>query len=781
MIMGLNVAVIGKFLTALFARLFGRSRWTIGYLTLQLIGILLLLTTVLITVVYLRRVTDVSFQIQLRDNFYSTEQNNTFDYFFSQPQAGLLLPDPPLVPARVSFRTISPAPLPPRQLTVRYNTQMAFSVSVDSTPRNYQALLPTTKQSRYDGLFISLETEEARAPDDVRSLGLQFNYITVQPLKYHNFLLLYAGVFLVYAGVGGLLITLGSRILLTSATLLILGGLLLTGLSFFFGVGILIILMLLVAVVWLRDSTYTVIESLQKRFLVPLGAALSSPWLCLTILLGLGYICSIGFYAVINHNLFRTSNYDLGLYDQGLWLISRGLYPYSSGSGRHIIGNHAAIILYPLSMLYYLWSDVRLLLVFQVAMTALGVVPIYMIAKAHGHRLLGVLVSLVYLTHPATHNANLVDFHPDTLAATALFFVLWGIDRRRWLIVIVCCLVMLACKDNFALIVACIGGWLLLHRHWHVGGMLGLVGISWFVFTTQMLIPYLTGLEGDENIFLERFSAYGDSFYTIFLTFFTRPDMILQELFQPLNREYLWRLFLPFAFLPLLNPRYLLLAMPSLAMNLLSNFAGQKQLIFHYDALILVFLAVTTLYTLLWLAHNVAYQWLIFGLCAVMLLGGWWYTQSKVYLRVVDIHQQINNKEGQFYPDYVYYRRYILSHVPPHASVSAHNYLQPHLSHRQHAYMFPNPFQRLFFYDPDDFPSVPLDYIIYDTRHPWMHYISSKKMIELIDTLQKHGLYYQEMKVGGVLLLHRTGTSLPTECFGSQWNMPHCHPLVLDK
>jgi len=291
----------------------------------------------------------------------------------------------------------------------------------------------------------------------------------------------------------------------------------------------------------------------------------------------------------------------------------------------------------------------------------------------------------------------------------------------------------------------------------------------------------LTGLEGDENIFLERFSAYGDSFYTIFLTFLTKPDMILQELLQPLNREYLWRLFLPFAFFPLINPRYLLLAMPSLAANLLSNFAEQKQLIFHYDALILVFLAVATLYTLLWLVRNVTYQWLVFGLCGAMLLGGWWYTQSKVYLRVVDIHQQINNKEGQFYPDYVYYRRYVLSYVPPHASVSAHNYLQPHLSHRQHAYMFPNPFQRLFFYDSDGFPSMPIDYIIYDTRYPWMHYVSSDKMIKLIKNLQKHGLYYQEMKVGGVLLLRRIDTSLPDECFGPQWNMPHCRPLVLNQ
>jgi uncharacterized membrane protein len=413
--------------------------------------------------------------------------------------------------------------------------------------------------------------------------------------------------------------------------------------------------------------------------------------------------------------------------------------------------------------------------VFQVAVTALGTVPLYLIAQAHGYRAAGALVALVYLAHPATHNANLFDFHPDVLAAAALLYALWGIDRRRWIVVGVACLLMLACKEKFSLIVAWMGGWLLLHRQWRIGLLLSLGGVGWFLFSTQLLIPRLTGLEEGENIFLGRFSAYGDSFGDIFLTFLTRPDIVLGEVFAPINRDYLWRLLLPFAFLPLLSPRYLLLAAPALGVNLLSNFAPQKQLIFHYDALVLAFLAGATLHALIWLLERVPRQRLALAACALLLLGGWWHTQSRVYLRVADIHQELTPAPGQWYPDYVYYRRYVLSYIPSEASVSAFTYLQPHLSHRQYAYMFPNPFQHLLFYDPDGFPPVPLEYVVYDTRRPWMNYLPSERVGELLEALHERGLYTERVKAGGVLLLHRSDAPLPAGCFGPEWDAPHCH------
>jgi hypothetical protein len=90
--------------------------------------------------------------------------------------------------------------------------------------------------------------------------------------------------------------------------------------------------------------------------------------------------------------------------------------------------------------------------------------------------------------------------------------------------------------------------------------------------------------------------------------------------------------------------------------------------------------------------------------------------------------------------------------------------------------MFPNPFQRLLFYDPDGFPSVPVDYVVYDTRRPWMLYISSERVGELLEALDERGLYAEQVKAGGVLLLRRRDLALPAACFGPQWSAPHCQP-----
>jgi hypothetical protein len=86
---------------------------------------------------------------------------------------------------------------------------------------------------------------------------------------------------------------------------------------------------------------------------------------------------------------------------------------------------------------------------------------------------------------------------------------------------------------------------------------------------------------------------------------------------------------------------------------------------------VLAFLAGATLHALIWLLERVPRQRLALAACALLLLGGWWHTQSRVYLRVADIHQELTPAPGQWYPDYVYYRRYVLSYIPSEASVSA--------------------------------------------------------------------------------------------------------------
>ncbi|MFZ9974595.1 MAG: DUF2079 domain-containing protein, partial [Vulcanococcus sp.] len=50
--------------------------------------------------------------------------------------------------------------------------------------------------------------------------------------------------------------------------------------------------------------------------------------------------------AAARHGLIQSNAYDLGLFDQWIWLVSRGLPPVSSMEGVHLLADHGAWALY---------------------------------------------------------------------------------------------------------------------------------------------------------------------------------------------------------------------------------------------------------------------------------------------------------------------------------------------------------------------------------------------------------------------------------------------------
>ena len=51
-----------------------------------------------------------------------------------------------------------------------------------------------------------------------------------------------------------------------------------------------------------------------------------------------------------------TSAYDFGLYDQGIWLLSRFHNPFVTLMGRNLFGDHTSFILIFLVPLYWIFN-----------------------------------------------------------------------------------------------------------------------------------------------------------------------------------------------------------------------------------------------------------------------------------------------------------------------------------------------------------------------------------------------------------------------------------------
>src|SRR5947199_2031923 len=63
------------------------------------------------------------------------------------------------------------------------------------------------------------------------------------------------------------------------------------------------------------------------------------------------------------HRGYGTSAFDIGLYDQGLWLLSHFKAPFVTLMGRNLFGDHTSFTLLLLVPLYWIHPDPSTLLV----------------------------------------------------------------------------------------------------------------------------------------------------------------------------------------------------------------------------------------------------------------------------------------------------------------------------------------------------------------------------------------------------------------------------------
>ena len=113
------------------------------------------------------------------------------------------------------------------------------------------------------------------------------------------------------------------------------------------------------------------------------------------------------FFSSLRHSLFQSGALDLGFFDQGIWLVSQGIVPKSSIIDIYLLGDHAAFILYPLSLFYKIYPDVHWLFLIQAIAISVGVFPIVILSRQKGiERKQLYLVVFIYLFSPIIFNAE---------------------------------------------------------------------------------------------------------------------------------------------------------------------------------------------------------------------------------------------------------------------------------------------------------------------------------------------------------------------------------------
>jgi uncharacterized membrane protein len=406
------------------------------------------------------------------------------------------------------------------------------------------------------------------------------------------------------------------------------------------------------------------------------------------------YAAFFGVLTVQKHLAFQTTAFDLGNVDQAVWNTRHGrLLAMTNIEGLdNRFGTHVEPILLPISLLYFLWSDPRLLLILQTLVIAIGAWPVYLIAR---HELgkhesekfktgwqaeaLAVTFAAVYLLFPALQSANVFDFHTVALVPTFFLFAFYCLETERWGGYAVFAALTMSCKEDMPLLIAMLGLYtLVVRRRWLVGVITMAVAALWFLLAVGWIMPHFD--TGGVSPFANRYAYLGDGPLAMAITLITHPGVAWDQLRAAGGLAYVRDLLAPVAFLALLAPQVLVLLLPVLAVNLLSTDGFMHQLEgFHYGAPLVPVVVVAGVYAAAWLVRRFPRFRALPGILSVMMLAatfqyhyGHGYTPlaaSSYSWPVVTGHDRLGQEIARS-PD-------------PKASLAALPYLNPHASQRQ--------------------------------------------------------------------------------------------------
>ena len=384
------------------------------------------------------------------------------------------------------------------------------------------------------------------------------------------------------------------------------------------------------------------------------------------------------------HARFGTYGFDLGIYDQGTWLLSRPRAPFVTVRGLDLLGQHAAYIMALVAPLYRLWADPRLLLLLQVLFLALPALVLYRLGGRHlGHPAAGLAVAVAYLAYPGVQWAISWQFHPEAIAAGLLALAVAAADQRRHGPMALWLALAALCGAELGLVVAGFGLLLVAGGRRAVGWRTAGAGLAWFLVATYLLAPLHAGRV--TRLFETDYGIAGTGPRALLASLPTMAGHALQTGLANDGLFYLLLVFLPLLGLPLLAPRWLLPVAPPLLLNLAAVQPEHHQLRFHYLATAAPLLAAGAVAGLA-AVRSTRRRWLAPALVLLVVVAGfasWRYGPAPWARDPVAIPSGPTDQV----------RREALALVPDGAPVSAQYNLVPHLGHRVEVYEFPNPFR----------------------------------------------------------------------------------------
>lgn len=410
-------------------------------------------------------------------------------------------------------------------------------------------------------------------------------------------------------------------------------------------------------------------------------------------LLILVFIFLYSAWSVNRHNHFGTDAVDLGIFDQPLWHLSRFEPPlssikYNQFPGANLFGDHFHPILILASFLFWIWDDVRILLILQAVVVCLAALPLYQIAmKTLKNQALSLAVIFSYLTFIGFQAAVDYDFHETVLAVLPIAVALYALVFSRFRLFWLSFGLGLLFKEDMPLYFFFIGALAgLRFRKYRIGMVTMILAAAYYLLVTQKIIPFF---KGDRFAYEELPPELGRTTVDLIKTTVVSPWKTFLAMFFPIIKlKTIFNYVASFSFLPLFDPLSLILTIPNGLARFLTQLPQRWIIRFQYGAILSPLLTFGTIYgmrnLLNWTDRWGRLKTYFPRLLVVILITAPLIETARTGTPLFKMLTLSTYSYSSAYQ----VNRELLARIPKDASVMAQSAFVPHLTHRAEIYRY---------------------------------------------------------------------------------------------
>lgn len=366
--------------------------------------------------------------------------------------------------------------------------------------------------------------------------------------------------------------------------------------------------------------------------------------------------------SVVRHNHFQSGAYDLGLYDQAVWQYAHFQIPFNTIKDRIILGDHLALTLPLISPLFYIWDDVRMLLIFQAFWVTFSSIAIYKIAlnrkfSSQTSLILSVIYSLFYGLQYLIY----FDFHPVAIAVGVVPWLVLFFEKGMRKMFILSVIFLVLTQENMGLVLSSLGLIYFFDKSKRKTAI--------FMFVFGIIVSLIT---------VKITSLFYGGNYEYIPHISLNPIDIVQNFFNSTEKREVWFYSLSgYSFLPFLSPGALLAAAFDLSQYFQtgSAFARMWSPFLHHRAILDIYLFLGSLNALAFLKakrFNIKY----ISVASLII----------VFFFEYFLHLPLNKlSKSDFWKTEVWMvnDEKLTQSIPQSYSIAAQDNLVPHLSHRK--------------------------------------------------------------------------------------------------